>query len=53
MSCKQILLKGLDLPVNLKVQKEEKNKGKKDQDYQVHPKNVDLGQIQKDLITNL
>ena len=40
----QVLLERFDLPVNLKIKEEEENERKQDQDYQVHPQNVHLGE---------
>ncbi len=45
MSGEEVLLEHLDLPVDLEVEEEEKDEGKKDKDDQVHPQDVDLGQI--------
>jgi len=42
VSREQVLLEGLDFPVDLQVQEEQQDERKQDQDYQVHPQNVNL-----------
>jgi hypothetical protein len=41
----EVLFEHLDLPVDLEVEEEEEDEGKKDKDDQVHPQDIDLGQI--------